>query len=140
MTKLISEPKLDHIIRPGLVASLSSLTPGVQNFFSGMHFLSWFTSSEIILVIVVTLICYCRACMKRNNNSYMNMTPVRYEANHGKIGSDKVKINLDRMNVTDERNEIAKVKHDETLLTPIRPKIKIDDRDRKKVNTIESKI
>ena len=85
-----------------------------------------------MLVIVVILICYCRTRMKRNNNSYMNMTPIRYETNHGKSGSDKEVINLDRMNVMDEINQIAEIKHDETLLKRIRPKRKNDDRDRKK--------
>ena len=91
---VISETKLDEMVKPGIVSSLASLSPGVQNFFSGMHFISWFTSSGIIILVVLVLICYCRVRRNKNRSKYVEMRPVKYERRNEAGNDDRIVINV----------------------------------------------
>ena len=99
---VISETKLDEMVKPGIVSSLANLSPGVQNFFSGMHFISWFTSSGIIILVILVLICYCRARRNKNRSKYMEMRPVEYERRNEPGNDGKIVINVGK---EDKRKE-----------------------------------
>ena len=88
------QTKLDQIAKPGIVASLSTLSPGAQAFVLGMHFISWMTSSGVMLVIIILTVCYCRGRVKKNSRSGGSLIPIRYEKpmKEGKLESVTINV------------------------------------------------
>ena len=90
-------------MKSGIVTTLASLSPGVQKLFSGMHVISWLTSSGVIKTVTLVIVCYCRARRKRSRQPYCKSVPVRYERRNESGESEKIIINVGKNNEAEER-------------------------------------
>ena len=108
--------------KPGIVATLASLSFGVQKLFSGMHVISWLTSSGVVITVILVIVCYCRARRKRSRQPYCETVPVRYERRNESGESEKIIINVGKNNEAEERKMYLSSQRKKDIIKLVSPK------------------